>query len=80
MAEPLLYAVLALIVGTLGAIVYCLRILVLMERRVANIETHIDKVVHRILRAEEEELRILRRPRTPAKRVKQVKKRKKRRR
>jgi len=43
---------LAVIVGTLAAIVYCIRILVLMERRVARIEEHLDKVAHRILQGE----------------------------
>ena len=59
MAEQLLYAVLALNVGTLGAIVYCLHYIVLMERRLARIEEHVDNVAHRILKREEEELKIL---------------------
>ncbi len=33
--------ILAVIIGTLAAIVYSLRVLVLMERRIASIETHI---------------------------------------
>ena len=36
--EQLLYVTLSIIIGTLGAIVYALRVLVLMERRVARIE------------------------------------------
>jgi len=47
--EVLLRIVLAVIIGTLAAIVYSLRVLVLMERRVARIETHLDKMVHRTL-------------------------------
>ena len=43
---------LAIIVGTLAAIVYSLRVLVLMERRIARIELHIEQVVGRIMREE----------------------------
>lgn len=43
---------LAIIVGTLAAIVYSLRILVLMERRIARIETHIENVVNRVMKEE----------------------------
>jgi hypothetical protein len=50
--EVLLRITLAVIVGTLAAIVYSMRILVLMERRVARIDSHIDKLVHRVLREE----------------------------
>lgn len=46
---------LAIIVGTLAAIVYSLRVLVLMERRIARIEMHIENVVGKIMH---EELRI----------------------
>lgn len=53
--EVLIRIVLAVIVGVLFGIVYCMRVLVLMERRVARIEEHIDRVVHKIL---QEELKI----------------------
>lgn len=53
--EVLIRIVLAVIVGVLFGIVYCMRVLVLMERRVARIEEHIDRVVHKVL---EEEVRI----------------------
>ena len=43
---------LAIIVGTLAAIVYSLRVLVLMERRVARIETHIERAVGRVMKEE----------------------------
>ena len=46
---------LAIIVGALAAIVYSLRVLVLMERRIARIEGHIENVVSKVMR---EELRI----------------------
>ncbi len=53
MAEELLVRiVLAVIVGVLFGIVYCMRVLVLMERRVARIEEHIDRVVHKVLSEE----------------------------
>jgi len=43
---------LAIIVGTLAAIVYSLRILVLMERRIARIEMHIENVMGKVMREE----------------------------
>ena len=50
MTEDLLLRItLAVIIGTLFAIVYSLRVLVLMERRVARIESHLERVVHRML-------------------------------
>lgn len=50
--EVLVRVVLAVIVGVLFGIVYCMRVLVLMERRVARIEEHIDRVVHKLLQEE----------------------------
>jgi len=43
---------LAIIIGTLAAIVYSLRILVLMERRIARIEMHIENVVDKVVKEE----------------------------
>jgi|TARA_Y100000310_G_scaffold65534_1_gene61022 hypothetical protein len=43
---------LAVIVGTLAAIVYSLRVLVLMERRVARIESHIEHAVNKVVKEE----------------------------
>ena len=43
---------LAIIMGTLLAITYSLRILVLMDRRVERIEEHIENVVERVLKEE----------------------------
>ena len=43
---------LAVIIGTLAAIAYSLRILVLMERRIARIEMHIERVVDKVMREE----------------------------
>jgi len=60
MAAEVSTIILAIIIGTLAAIVYSLRILVLMERRVARIDQHIEmmaeKIVldeHRVLHEEE---------------------------
>lgn len=52
MEEVLIRIVLAVIVGTLFGIVYCMRVLVLMERRVARIEEHIERMVERVLMEE----------------------------
>ena len=43
---------LAIIIGTLAAIAYCLRIMVLMERRIARIEMHIERVVDKVIKEE----------------------------
>lgn len=43
---------LSIIIGTLAAIVYSLRVLVLMERRVARIEGHIERAVNRVVKEE----------------------------
>ncbi len=53
--EVLVRIVLAVIVGVLFGIVYCMRVLVLMERRVARIEEHMDNIMHKVL---QEEIRI----------------------
>ena len=44
--------ILAVIIGTLAAIVYSLRVLVLMERRIASIENHIERVIEKIMKEE----------------------------
>lgn len=41
--------ILAIIIGTLAAIVYSLRVLVLMERRVARIDKHIEMLAEKIV-------------------------------
>jgi hypothetical protein len=54
--------ILAIILGTLFAIVYSLRVLVLMERRVSRIDMHIESLVTQVLaeehKIEEEEDKI----------------------
>ncbi len=58
--------ILAVIIGTLAAIVYSLRVLVLMERRIASIEGHIERVIEKLMREEiviEKEVRSLKKRR-----------------
>ena len=43
---------LSVILGTLFAIVYALRVLVLMERRIARIEAHIENAVVKVMKEE----------------------------
>jgi hypothetical protein len=40
--------ILAIIIGTLAAIVYSLRILVLLERRISKIDINLERIVDRI--------------------------------
>jgi len=61
MEDAVLRITLAVVIGTLAAIVYSLRVRVLMERRMARIETHIDRVVHKILKEELKIERIIKR-------------------
>ena len=44
--------ILSVIVGTLAAIVYSLRVLVLMERRMARMDENIERLVKSILNEE----------------------------
>jgi predicted Holliday junction resolvase-like endonuclease len=44
--------ILAVIIGTLAAIVYSLRVLILLERRVASMEANIQKMTSRVLEQE----------------------------
>lgn len=46
--------ILAIIIGTLAAIVYSLRVLILLERRIARIDKHIELMAKSILKDEEE--------------------------
>ncbi|PIN87256.1 hypothetical protein COV19_00620 [Candidatus Woesearchaeota archaeon CG10_big_fil_rev_8_21_14_0_10_44_13] len=52
MALGLEGVILAIIIGTLAAIVYSLRILVLLEKRISRIDFHIEKLVKSILKEE----------------------------
>ncbi len=51
-ALELAEVILAVIIGTLAAIVYSLRVLILLERRVASMEANIQKMTNRVLREE----------------------------
>jgi hypothetical protein len=42
--------ILAVIIGTLAAIVYSLRVLILLERRVASMEMHIERLASNAFR------------------------------
>jgi len=44
--------ILAVIIGTLLAIVYALRVLILLERRVASMEMNIQRITGKILKEE----------------------------
>ena len=67
--------ILAVIIGTLAAIVYSLRVLIMLERRVASMESNIEKMTGRVLK---EEVRIetaLSKRKVPAKKAKPKKRR-----
>ena len=51
-SEQMLTIILSIIIGVLAAIVYSLRVLVLMERRVGRMEMHLEKVAEKILKEE----------------------------
>lgn len=44
--------ILSIIIGTLAAIVYSLRVLVLMERKMSRIEGHVESISSKILKEE----------------------------
>ncbi len=44
--------ILGIIIGTLAAIVYSLRVLILLERRIARMDLNIEALTQRILREE----------------------------
>ncbi len=53
MAEDLILRItLSVIIATLAAIVYCLRYIVLIDRKIERIEEHLDKIVHKTLAEE----------------------------
>ncbi len=52
MASGIENVILAIIIGTLAAIVYSLRVLVLMERRIAKIDLNLEQMTKRVLREE----------------------------
>ena len=52
MALNLEGVILSIIIGTMAAIVYSLRVLVLMERRMSRIENHVESISAKILKEE----------------------------
>ena len=82
--EPELSIILAIILGVLAGIVYSLRILVLLERRIGRIDVNIEKMAERIgreeVKIEKEELKIERAfaKKRPKKKVTRIIKRKRR--
>ena len=75
--ETMIRIVLAVIVGVLFGIVYAMRVLVLMERRVARIEKHIEALVRKTLREEEEILSAVKRKNSKRKSTKKTTKKSK---
>ncbi|MBW2982736.1 hypothetical protein KY327_00360 [Candidatus Woesearchaeota archaeon] len=61
--------ILAIIIGTLAAIVYSLRVLILLERRIARIDMHIELMAKSILKDEEEIEGMLQHRRSSAKKT-----------
>ena len=58
--DPITTVTLAIIIGTLAAIVYALRVLVLMERRIARIDKHIEMMAEKIVLEEGQILKAVR--------------------
>ncbi len=52
MVMELAEVILAVIIGTLAAIVYSLRVLILVERRVASMENNIQRMTAKVLKEE----------------------------
>ena len=67
-ALELAEVILAVIIGTLAAIVYSLRVLILLERRIASMEMNIQKMTNKVLRQETVIQRAVARKRSPKKR------------
>jgi len=53
--------ILAVIIGTLAAIAYSLRVLIVLERRVASMEANIQKLTAKVLKEETVIERVIRR-------------------
>lgn len=50
--DYLVELILAVIIGTLAAIVYSLRVLIMLERRVASMEMNIQRMTNKVLHEE----------------------------
>ena len=53
--------ILLIIIATLAAIAYSLRVLVMMERRLERMEGHLEKVTEKVLKEERKIKRLVRR-------------------
>lgn len=51
-SDPLEVVILAIIIGTLASIVYSLRVLVIMERRIARMDLNLERITRKIAREE----------------------------
>ena len=71
--------ILAVIIGTLAAIVYSLRVLILLERRVANMESHIQGMARHVMSDESKILKAVTKAKPVAKRSSKKKPAKRRR-
>ena len=69
--------ILAVIIGTLAAIVYSLRVLILLERRVASMEMNIQKMTGRVLKEELVIEKVMAKRKTPRKTTRKTTKRRK---
>ena len=67
--------ILAVIIGTLAAIVYSLRVLIMLERRVASMESNIEKMTGRVLKEEVKIETALTKRKAPARKAKPKKRR-----
>jgi hypothetical protein len=50
--SPFIVVMLAIVIGVLAAVVYSLRILVLLERRIGRIDLHIERLVEKVAKEE----------------------------
>lgn len=66
---------LSIIIGVLAAIVYSLRVLVLLDRKIARVENHIERIANSILNEEAKIETMLKRnsPKKPSKKRKKSK-------
>ncbi|NQV91559.1 hypothetical protein HQ489_03725 [Candidatus Woesearchaeota archaeon] len=58
--------ILAVIIGTLAAIVYSLRVLIMLERRVASMEMNIQRMTSRVLKEENVIEKLITQKRSPS--------------
>ncbi len=70
--------ILAVIIGTLAAIVYSLRVLILLERRVASMELNIQKMTNQVLKEEKAIERMLGKKRSSSRTTKKTTRRRRR--